>query len=85
LRSLVFVHGLGGHPIQTWQKDSVVWPRDLLPHDAKQTRIMMFSFETDVSLFFSAASDSGIMQHALNLLQDLQRERQTPEEVRPLA
>jgi hypothetical protein len=56
-----------------------------LPLDAKQTRVMMFSFETDASQFFSTEIDSGIMQHALSLLQDLQRERQTPEAVRPLA
>ncbi len=84
LFSLIFVHGLGGHPLETWQKDGTVWPRDLLPCDAKQARIMTFSYETDVSQFFGAWSDSGIIQHALNLLQDLQRERRTPEEVCPL-
>jgi hypothetical protein len=85
LFSLVFVHGLGGHLIKTWQKDGTVWPRDLLPCDAKQARIMTFRYETDVSQFFGAWSDSGIIQHALNLLQDLQCERRTPEEVRPLS
>jgi hypothetical protein len=83
--SLVFVHGLGGHPIETWQKDTVVWPRDLLPHDVKQARILMFSFEADASRFFGTASDSGIIQHALNLLQDLQRERRTSDAVSPPA
>ena len=27
---IVFVHGLGGHRIDTWQRDEVMWPRDLL-------------------------------------------------------
>jgi hypothetical protein len=85
LFSLVFIHGLGGHPIETWQKDGTVWPRDLLPRDAQQARIMTFRYETDVSQFFGAWSGSGIIQHALNLLQDLQRERRAPEEVCPLS
>jgi hypothetical protein len=57
----------------------------LLPRDAKQARIMTFSYETDVSQFFRAWSHSGIIQHALTLLQDLQRERRAPEEVCPLS
>jgi hypothetical protein len=77
----VFVHGLGGHPIRTLETGSTVWPRDLLPDNAKQARIMMFGYDNDVWDFFSTTSNAGIIQHALNLLQDLQRERRTPEEV----
>ncbi len=80
--SLVFVHGLCGHPLNTWKKAEVVWPRDLLPTDAPHARIMTFGYAADVVNFFSVASHSSIFQHAQNLLQDLQRERRTPDEVR---
>jgi hypothetical protein len=58
-----------------------MWPRDLLPEDAKQARIMTFGYDADVWNFFSATSHSGIIHHALNLLQDLRRERLTAAEV----
>jgi hypothetical protein len=78
----VFVHGLNGHPLDTWKKAEVVWPRDLLPVDAPHARIMSFGYDANVVNFFSVASHSSIFQHAQNLLQDLQRERRTPDEVR---
>jgi hypothetical protein len=68
LYSLVFVHGLEGHPIHTWEKGSIVWPRDLLPEEVKLARIMSFGYEDDVWNFFSTTSNTGIIQHALNLL-----------------
>jgi hypothetical protein len=57
-----------------------VWPRDLLPDDLKEARILTFGYDADVWNFFSMTSASGIIQHARNLLQDLQRERRTSEE-----
>ncbi len=56
-------------------------PRDLLPVDVRHARIMAFDYEADARNFFSTESQSSIFQHAQNLLQDLQRERHTSEEV----
>jgi len=42
---LVFVHGLRGHRIRTWEKTGIVWPRDLLPKEEalEHVRIMTVS------------------------------------------
>lgn len=34
------MHGLNGDAIQTWTKDNVCWPRDLLPQDMVNARVM---------------------------------------------
>ena len=45
---------------------------------------MTYGYDADVMNFFSNAkvSKSSIFQHSINLLEDLQLERDTPEEVR---
>ncbi len=60
-----------------------MWPRDLLPQDVPQARILTFGYDASVINFFDSTSHSSIFQHALNLLQDLQRKRNTDDEVRP--
>jgi hypothetical protein len=42
---------------------------------------MTYGYDADVMNFFSNASKSSIFQHSINLLEDLQLERDTPEEV----
>ncbi|KAL8941796.1 MAG: hypothetical protein Q9216_002034 [Gyalolechia sp. 2 TL-2023] len=79
---LVFVHGLRGDRIRTWEVDKVFWPRDLLPAELPNARIMSYGYDVDVMNFFSNASQSSIFQHALNLLEDLQRKRKTAGEKR---
>lgn len=43
---------------------------------------MTYGYDADVMNFFSNASKSSIFQHSINLLEDLQLERDTPDEVR---
>jgi hypothetical protein len=84
IQSLVFVHGLRGNPIESWKTGNIVWPRDLLPQSLPNVRVMTYGYDADVMNFFSNAkvSKSSIFQHSINLLEDLQLERDTPDEVR---
>jgi len=52
IADIVFVHGLGGDRNSTWQKDNVVWPRDLLSKEdsLRQVRIITVSTSTSLSL-----------------------------------
>ncbi|KAE9364277.1 hypothetical protein N431DRAFT_355121, partial [Stipitochalara longipes BDJ] len=79
---LVFVHGLRGDPIESWKAGNTVWLRDLLPQSLPNIRIMTYGYDADVINFFSNTSKSSIFQHSINLLEDLQLERDTPEEKR---
>jgi hypothetical protein len=74
--SVVFVHGLMGHPEYTWTSENCVfWPVDLLPKSLGRfkARIMTYGFNS-VETFL--AGDSGsINTEAKRLLSGLARER----------
>lgn len=75
LSSIVFVHGLTGGREKTWtykQGDTeILWPRDLLPSDIPQARIMAFGYDVDVVRFWERTSQSRIANHANNLVSSL--------------
>ena len=78
------MHGLRGDKIDTWRCNEVpgfVWPRDLLREDVSNARIITYGYDANVMNFFSSTSQSSIHQHAINLLEDLQRKRRTQGEV----
>ena len=80
--SLVFVHGLGGHWYNTWSKNGVFWPRDLLSRDVQNVRIIVFGYDSDVVRFFGQVSRNQIRDHARTLVADLRRCRKKEDEVR---
>ncbi|KAK6842932.1 hypothetical protein PG987_003792 [Apiospora arundinis] len=41
---VVFVHGLNGHRVGSWSKESVCWPRDLLGADLPHARIITWGY-----------------------------------------
>ncbi|KAK8055709.1 hypothetical protein PG993_000936 [Apiospora rasikravindrae] len=41
---IIFVHGLNGHRVGSWTKDSVCWPRDLLGTDVQHARIITWGY-----------------------------------------
>ncbi|KAK9423371.1 hypothetical protein SUNI508_04265 [Seiridium unicorne] len=41
---VVFVHGLYGHRVQTWNKSGVLWPRDFLSKDLPPSRIITWGY-----------------------------------------
>ncbi|KAI0018108.1 hypothetical protein F4780DRAFT_540142 [Xylariomycetidae sp. FL0641] len=65
---LVFVHGLFGARMGTWAKGGVCWPRDLLPHDVPNARIIAWGWQD------SGANDT-LSDQAENLLVDISRVR----------
>ncbi|KAI9890587.1 MAG: hypothetical protein M1814_003785 [Vezdaea aestivalis] len=77
---IVFVHGLNGDPFQTWTKDEVMWPRDLLPEAIPGARIMTYGYDANPIKFFDNTSQNHILEHALNLLNGLINERDTADE-----
>ena len=80
--SLVFVHGLGGHWYNTWSKNGVFWPRDLLSQDVQNVRVIVFGYDSDVVRFFGRVSRNQIRDHARTLVADLRRCRKKGDEVR---
>ena len=80
--SLVFVHGLGGQRCDTWSKNGVFWPKDLLSRDVPSVRIITFGYDSGVVRFFGRVSQNQIHDHARTLIADLRRCRKKEEEVR---
>ena len=79
--SVVFVHGLGGHWYNTWSKNGVFWPKDLLSEDIKNVRIITFGYDSDVVRFLGRVSRNRIHDHARTLIADLRRCRKKGDEV----
>ncbi|KAI1773269.1 hypothetical protein F4818DRAFT_423753 [Hypoxylon cercidicola] len=75
-----FVHGLGGHPIHTWSKGSVCWPRDLLYQDLPNCRIYTWGYDSSVFHSNTQTSHASIFGHVENLLLDISGTRQSDEE-----
>jgi hypothetical protein len=77
----VFVHGLGGHPVKTWDTNGVYWPKDLLGPGIRNVRILTFGYDAKVTKAFARASQNTIHDHAQQLVSDLQMERREEGEV----
>ncbi|KAF4464586.1 ribonuclease p mrp [Fusarium albosuccineum] len=45
---IIFLHGLRGEIEQTWTKDGVFWPKDLLPSDVPESRIFVFGYDANI-------------------------------------
>ena len=72
----MFVHGLTGNRETTWtQKDQVLWPRDLLPHDMPDVRVMTFGYDADVVRAIDVASSNTVRDHGKALATELARKR----------
>ena len=61
-------------------KTSLYWPRDLLPVEVTNIRILTFGYNAQVFEFFGRANHNGISQHAQDMLSALQRKRKKPPE-----
>ncbi|KAI9874123.1 MAG: hypothetical protein M1830_010171 [Pleopsidium flavum] len=74
---VVLVHGLTGHPYNTWSTDDrkVFWPVDLLPTNVKKARILVYGYDADVASFKGGTSKDKIHNHAETLVQRLSANR----------
>jgi hypothetical protein len=76
--SIVFVHGLQGHPKKTWawstanSSQIVYWPQDFLPQSTPDARILVYGYDSKVSRFFQgAANQNSFLGHSRTLIHDL--------------
>lgn len=81
---IVLVHGLNGHPRDTWtsKEHGVFWPTQLLPATLKsaKARILVYGYNADVYAFGKSGPSSDLLyQHAQTLLANLSLERKTEE------
>lgn len=78
--SIVAVHGLNGHSLQTWTtKDNICWLSDnkLLPKYIKQARVLVWGYNANThSTSKSTASSNHILDHAQTLVAQLQADRE---------
>lgn len=44
--SIVAIHGLNGHPLDTWTKATKLWLRDFLPGVMPEARILSFGYDS---------------------------------------
>ena len=85
IASIVFVHGLGGDPVNTWTDDTVFWPKQLLPHDIPKARILSFGYRANIVDFWGSPSENRIDNHADDLVGALAALRERTNTVRGLS
>jgi protein SERAC1 len=80
----VLVHGLGGDRTKTWTaEDGTFWPKDFLPRDFPEARIVSFGYDSKVTQFSSrGVSQNSIENHADGLCAQLHRIRDSTKTVR---
>lgn len=45
----MFLHGLRGDIKETWTKEGVLWPQDLLAKDIPNSRIFLFGYDSSIT------------------------------------
>lgn len=78
---MVFIHGLNGHPYDTWTSETskTFWPGQLLPTaiDEEQARVLVYGYNADVASLIDGVSKNKIHIHAEQLVAELYANRRT--------
>lgn len=75
---VVLVHGLNGHPYNTWATQSgVYWPAHLLPEflESSPLRILTYGYNANVHSFTDGVSKDRLHNHAETLTSSLAANR----------
>ncbi|KAJ5095399.1 hypothetical protein NUU61_004755 [Penicillium alfredii] len=75
---IVLVHGLNGHPHDSWtSKSGCFWPVDLLPDilASQRPRILTYGYNANVTAFTDGTSRDSIVSHAETLASNLAANR----------
>ncbi|KAI0542086.1 Alpha/Beta hydrolase protein [Xylaria digitata] len=82
---IVFLHGLRGHPKDTWTKEGVLWPKVLLASDIPASRIFLFGYDTRVvSISNPAIANTDFHSDAEDVCAKLAAERNDIKGDRPI-
>ena len=72
---VVFIHGLNGHPKETWtsEKSKIFWPVQLLAPVIQEdnTRVLVYGYDADVTSFTDGGSKDKIHNYAEQLVAEL--------------
>ncbi|KAK2875584.1 hypothetical protein FQN49_001589 [Arthroderma sp. PD_2] len=72
---IVFVHGLNGDRTTTWEKDGILWPKDILPKDLGRARILSWGYSAKVLDFWQISGKHGLNEHSEQLVADMADKR----------
>ncbi|OAL46969.1 hypothetical protein IQ07DRAFT_516802, partial [Pyrenochaeta sp. DS3sAY3a] len=76
--SVVAIHGLGGHPMRTWETGDRLWLRDFLPKDLRTARIFTFGYNSGTAFTDSKSRIRDFASLLLEKLAQLQRRTKDP-------
>jgi hypothetical protein len=84
LGSIIFVPGLRAGAGQAWTHEKLCWPRDLLPREVPNARIILYGYNEDALDFFASEKENPTFRCSLNLLSELSGLRREDAKVPPL-
>ena len=75
--SIVAIHGLNGHPFNTWTYSNTSWLCDeaMLPKAIKNARVLTWGYNASVTALLRSTSSDRILQHAQTLVAQLEANR----------
>lgn len=76
VKSIVAIHGLNGHAINTWSDGGTIWFRDILPSLVPEAQLRISSYGY-LSAVISSGANSQMLDFALGLLSALETLRRS--------